>query len=143
MPQIVLDFFTRKLGRAESQSVVKISPAFLCLTLELRHKNVFCICGKQRRRSDSLNPCMRLIIDRLFFSFAACKSLYHIHPKSLNPQISSPVGHKPGPEVIKLFSSSAQLSMKNQLLITVKIVKIGGKFIFIPQNLVIYPAHKC
>ena len=49
----------------------------------------------------------------------------------------------PGPEVIKLFSSSAQLSMKFQLLINAKIVKISGKYRFIPQNLVIYPANKC
>ena len=47
------------------------------------------------------------------------------------------------PEVIKLFSSSAQLSMKFQLLINVEIVKIGGKFRIKTQKLVIYPAHKC
>ena len=50
---------------------------------------------------------------------------------------------KPGPEVIKLFSSSAQLSMKFQLLINAEIVKIIGKFRFKTQKLVIYPAHKC
>ena len=49
----------------------------------------------------------------------------------------------PGPEVIKLFSSSAQLSMKFQLLINAKIVKISEKFRFKPQKLVIYPADKC
>ena len=49
----------------------------------------------------------------------------------------------PGPEVIKLFSSSAQLSMKFQLLINAEIVKISGKFRFNPQKLVIYPADKC
>ena len=49
----------------------------------------------------------------------------------------------PGPEVIKLFSSSAQLSMKFQLLINAEIVKIIGKFRFKTQKLVIYPAHKC
>ena len=42
-----------------------------------------------------------------------------------------------------LFSSSAQLSMKFQLLINAEIVKISGKFRFKPQKLVIYPAHKC
>ena len=59
--------------------------------------------------------------------------------------VSKLVGNpeRPGPEVIKLFSSSAQLSMKFQLLINADIVKISGKFRFIPQNLVIYPAHKC
>ena len=36
----------------------------------------------------------------------------------------------PGPEVIKLFSSSAQLSMKFQVLINVEIVKNCGKFRF-------------
>ena len=49
----------------------------------------------------------------------------------------------PGPEVIKLFSSSAQLSMKFQLLINVEIIKIRGKFKFKTQKLVIYSAHKC
>ena len=42
--------------------------------------------------------------------------------------------HGPGPEVIKLFSCSAQLSMKFQLLINAEIVKISGKFRFTPQN---------
>ena len=49
----------------------------------------------------------------------------------------------PGPEVIKLVSSSAQLSMKFQLLINVEIVKNCGKFRFKTQKLVIYPANKC
>ena len=56
-------------------------------------------------------------------------------------------GHKMvpqlGPEVIKLFSISAQLSMKFQLLINVEIIKISGKFRFKTQKLVIYPANKC
>ena len=47
------------------------------------------------------------------------------------------------PEVIKLFSSSAQLSTKFQLLINVEMVKISGKFRFNTQKLVIYPANKC
>ena len=45
-----------------------------------------------------------------------------------------------GPEVIKLFSISAQLSMKFQLLINVEIIKISGKFRFKTRKLVIYPA---
>ena len=49
----------------------------------------------------------------------------------------------PSLEVIKLFSSSVQLSMKFQLLINVKIVKDCGKFRSKTQKLVIYPAHKC
>ena len=49
----------------------------------------------------------------------------------------------PGPEVIKHFSSSSQLSMKFQLLINVEIVKIHGKFRFKTQKQEIYPAHKC
>ena len=49
----------------------------------------------------------------------------------------------PGPEVVKLFSSSAQLSMKFQLLTDVKIVKISGKFRIRTEDLVIYPTHKC
>ena len=51
-------------------------------------------------------------------------------------------GH-PSPEVIKLFSSSAQLSMKFQLRISVEIVKLSGNFRFKTQKLVLYPAHKC
>ena len=47
------------------------------------------------------------------------------------------------PEVIKLFPSSAQLSMKFQLLINVEIVEVSGNFRFKTQKLVIYPAHKC
>ena len=50
---------------------------------------------------------------------------------------------RPGPEAIKLFSSSAQLSMKFQLLINVEIIKISGKFRFKTEKLVIYPANKC
>ena len=50
---------------------------------------------------------------------------------------------RPGPEVIKLFSCSAQQSMKFQLLTDVKIVKNSGKFRIKTQDLVIYPAHKC
>ena len=53
------------------------------------------------------------------------------------------VGFRPGLEVIKLFSSSAEPSMKFQLLINVKIVNNFSKFRFKTQNLVIYPAHKC
>ena len=50
----------------------------------------------------------------------------------------------PGPQVIKLFSSSVKLSMKFQLhvLINIEIVKISGKFRFKTQKLVIYPAHE-
>ena len=47
------------------------------------------------------------------------------------------LNNSPGPEVIKLFSSSAQLSMKFQLLINVEMVKTGGKFRFKTQKLVI------
>ena len=46
-------------------------------------------------------------------------------------------------EVIKHFSSSAQLSMKFQLLINVEIIKINEKFRFKTKKPVIYPAHKC
>ena len=48
-----------------------------------------------------------------------------------------------GPEVIALFLSSAQLSMKFQLLINVEIVEISGKLGLSTQQLVIYPAYKC
>ena len=53
------------------------------------------------------------------------------------------IASNPGLEVIKLFSSSAQLRMKFQQLINVKIVKISRKFLFKNPKLVIYPAHKC
>ena len=49
----------------------------------------------------------------------------------------------PGLGVIKLFSSSAQLSMKFKLLIDIELVNISGKSRFQTQILVIYPAHKC
>ena len=52
-------------------------------------------------------------------------------------------GERTGPEVIKLFSSSAQLSMKFQLLINVEIVTISGQLRFKTKKLVIYPAYKC
>ena len=44
------------------------------------------------------------------------------------------------PAVIKL---KIKPSMNFQLLIYAEIDKISGKFRFKPQNLVIYPAHKC
>ena len=47
-----------------------------------------------------------------------------------------------GPEAIKRFSSSASVSIKFQLLINVEMVKKCGKFRFITQKLVIYPANK-
>ena len=49
----------------------------------------------------------------------------------------------PGPEVIKLFSSSTQLSMKFQLLINVKIAQINKNLGLRSQKPVIYPANKC
>ena len=55
--------------------------------------------------------------------------------------ISTELG--PGPEVIKLFSCSPQLSMKFKQLINIEIAKITGivKFKFPKQ--VIYLASKC
>ena len=47
-------------------------------------------------------------------------------------------GFQTGPEVIKLFSSSAPLSMKFQLLIDVVIVIISGKFRFKTKKLVAF-----
>ena len=41
---------------------------------------------------------------------------------------------KPGPKVIKLFSCSAQLSMKFYLLINVKMPTIVGILIFLSRN---------
>ena len=49
----------------------------------------------------------------------------------------------PGPEVIKLFSCSTQLSMKFKLLINTEIDKINGNFRFKSTKQVIYPANKC
>ena len=48
-----------------------------------------------------------------------------------------------GPEVIKLFSCSTQLSMKFKLLINIEIAKINGFFSVISSKPVIYPANKC
>ena len=60
----------------------------------------------------------------------------------LHSHIQTCLNLQPGPKVIELFSSSAELSMNFQLLINVEIVKISGKFRFKTQNLIIYPAHK-
>ena len=49
----------------------------------------------------------------------------------------------PGPEVIKLFSCSTQLSMKFKMLINIEIAKINGNFMFRSQKPAIYPANKC
>ena len=66
------------------------------------------------------------------------KIIYLIMPRVIGfPAIPA------GPKVIKRFSSSAQLSIKCQLLINAEIVKISGKFIFKPKKWVIYPSHKC
>ena len=48
-----------------------------------------------------------------------------------------------GPEVIKLFSSSAQLSMKFQLRINTEIAQVNENFRFRYTKPVIYPAYKC
>ena len=50
---------------------------------------------------------------------------------------------KSGLKVLKLFSRSAHLSMKFQLLINVEIVKNCGKIRFKTQKQVNYPARKC
>ena len=52
-------------------------------------------------------------------------------------------GFRPGPEVIKLFSCSTQLSMKVKMLINTKIAKIKVNFMVKSQKPVIYPANKC
>ena len=64
--------------------------------------------------------------------------------KQIIAQIQQNVsGYSPGLEVINLFSSSAQLSMKFQLLVNVELVEISGKLELSIQQLVIYPAYKC
>ena len=50
---------------------------------------------------------------------------------------------RPGPEVIKLFSCSAQLSWKFKALINTEIAKINQHLRFRSPNPVIYPANKC
>ena len=50
---------------------------------------------------------------------------------------------RPGPEVIKLFSCSTQLSMKFQLHINTKIARNKGNFVLKLAEHAIYPAHKC
>ena len=62
-------------------------------------------------------------------------------PISLSAKFSRFKG--PGPKVLKLFSSSAELSMNFQLLIDIEIVMISGKFMLKTKKLVIYPARKC
>ena len=46
-------------------------------------------------------------------------------------------------EVIKLFSSSTQLSMKFKMLMNIERAKIYGFFRFNSLKPVIYPANKC
>ena len=53
-----------------------------------------------------------------------------------------PVSTKPGPEVIKLLSCSAQLSIKFIQLINTEIAKINGNFRFKSLKPAIYPADK-
>ena len=48
----------------------------------------------------------------------------------------------PGPEVIKLFSCSTQLSMKFKMLKDIKIAIINGNFTFEWPKPIIYPANK-
>ena len=77
--------------------------------------------------------------------FVSC--VLHTPASGSGQQCASTILHdyvmSPDPEVIKLFSSSAQLSMKFQLLINVEIVKISGELRFKSHKLVIYPADKC
>ena len=56
---------------------------------------------------------------------------------------NEPTESKPGPEVIKLFSSSTQLSIKFKQLINDKIVQIKKNFRFRSPEHVIYPADEC
>ena len=56
--------------------------------------------------------------------------------------VSTDRGTSLGPEVIKLFSCSTQLSMKFYILINIKIAKVNGIFRFKSPKPVIYPAHK-
>ena len=49
----------------------------------------------------------------------------------------------PGAEVIKLFSCSAELSMKIRMRISSEIAKIDGIFRFSSRKPAIYRANKC
>ena len=49
---------------------------------------------------------------------------------------------RPGPEVIKLFSCSAQMSMNFFLLVNVKMPTIVSSLTFMSENK-FFPAHKC
>ena len=60
------------------------------------------------------------------------------HPKDWRSPESTP-----GPEVIKLFSCSSQLSVKFQMLINTDIAKINGNFRFKSPKQIIHPANKC
>ena len=51
--------------------------------------------------------------------------------------------HRPGPEVIKLFSRSTQLSLKFEWLINDKIAPKNWNFRFRSPKHLIYPADKC
>ena len=64
-------------------------------------------------------------------------------PQHFPSQCSKCTVNSYGPEVIKLFSCSAQLSWKFKVLINTEIAKINQHFRFRSPNPVIYPAYKC
>ena len=83
---------------------------------------------------------------RLCFCYIDCTIplLYILYFKALATlYVHSLVCVGPGPEVIKLFSISTQLSMKFQMLIYFEKAKINGIFRFESVKPVIYPANKC
>ena len=94
------------------------------------------LCFRNKRKSTRR--------ERLLMYHFCVQSRFAYSKKVLNShKAKSPGEISPGPKVIKHFSSSAQLSMKFQLLINDEIVKLGAQFRFKTQKLVVYPAHKC
>ena len=65
----------------------------------------------------SINESCRIMKKEGSFTFIACL-------------VGGMRGFKASPQVIKLFSCSTQLSMKNEMLINTQIAKINGTFRF-------------
>ena len=86
-------------------------------------KTDFSLC--ENKDADQL--CSNCTADQ-YFVFAAWILQFLLYGKfqdfNFIPRLYWPVCVTPGPEVIKLFSSSAQLSMKFQLLINTEITQI-------------------
>ena len=91
---------------------------------------------------------MKCVINGLHCAFCQDSSVHNfralqnINPENFHPCIEC-INKRPGPEVIKLFSCSTQLSTKFQLLIKAKIPTNKEISCFKSLRCCIYHANKC